>query len=391
VPSVLPTISCRFIAPVTLSIAVVGTLSPAAAQAPAEPAVASAARVPATLRATVPLAAPAAFGPLVADADAMVYVPLRSGVVTAHRASDGAEAWRVELAADQPLAVHPGLVLVAAGEAVHALRAADGSIAWRAPTGTLAAPLLSQDGWVIVLTSTEMMALRVEDGAVAWKIPGGPPAARASLEGTRVYVPLADGSLRAIDLASGAERWTRRLGGAPTEALAVADRVYVGAADKYFYCLDADDGDVAWRFPVRVALHGRPAADRERVFAGALDNMVRAFDRGSGARRWNKGVPFRPMAGPIVIGTTVLVPGPAAAIPAFDAATGTAQATLALGGPLAEGLAVGTSGGETLLAAVIGDISRGWSLVIFDSSFSLTAIPLTSLPGEAVPIVLPYR
>ena len=51
-----------------------------------------------------------------------------------------------------------------------------------------------------------------------------------------------------------------------------------------------------------------------------MDNVVRAFDRRTGALLWHPSVPFRPTTGPVLHGTTVLVPGAAAEIRGFDVA-----------------------------------------------------------------------
>ena len=98
-----------------------------------------------------------------------ILLPLQSGVVVAYRANDGGEAWRVDLRADQPIAVEGDRVFVASGEAIHALALENAEVLWRAPTGTLTAPLLAQDGWIIAASAAGLAAFRSTDGVKIWQ------------------------------------------------------------------------------------------------------------------------------------------------------------------------------------------------------------------------------
>jgi outer membrane protein assembly factor BamB len=327
-------------------------------------------------------------GPLSAPviADGLVSVALESGIVVAFRAADGVEAWRVDLAAEQPLAADGGMVLVAAAGAIHAVRADDHGTAWRVASGALTAPMLAREGWLIVSTAGELMALRIADGALVWKQPIEARAERAAIEGDRLYVPLADGRIRSLELDSGTERWVRRLGGAPTEVLAFADRVYVSAADRYFYALDARDGSILWPFRVGAGGRGRPAAQGTLVYTAALDNLLRAFDRNNGARRWDEGLPFRPIDGPVMAGRFLIVSGRATQLPSFDPITGAPGEKLVFGATLAAPIASTVIQGMPVVAAVTGDAAVGWTVTLFEPRFGLRTEPLTALPGEVVPI-----
>jgi outer membrane protein assembly factor BamB len=322
-------------------------------------------------------------------ADGHVFVALQSGVVVAHRAADGIEAWRVELLVDQPVAAEGNLVFVSSGEAVHALRTRDGAVAWRTPTGTITAPLLAQDGWIIASAGTQLIALRAADGTIIWKRDFPPAAARPSIEGDRLYVPRADGRVQSLVLATGADRWTRRLGGEPTEVLAFADRVFVGSADRHFYALDAGDGSIAWRYRVGADLRGRPAAEGAFVFAAALDNLVRGFDRHNGERKWQEGVPYRPTAGPLVVGSSLIVSGSARELPSFNPRTGAPATKLALTATLAAPLTAASLAEGPVLVALAGDGAVGWSVSLLQAAFGMRVAPLTALPGEVVPIRIP--
>lgn len=371
------------------ALLVMGLLSGSSALAQTLPG-AGVQRLPTTPRGSVAIAAPPAQPPLVADG--LIFVALEDGVLAAHSASNGSEVWRTTMAAARPLAAHDGLVIVAGADAVQALSKADGTARWRSATGPLSAPLRVQDGWILAATEQNLLLLRAADGSEAWRRPPRAFSQPPVIAGGVIYLPRADGVVEALDLASGETRWTTRLGGAPAGVLVAEGRLYVGSADRYFYALDAESGDIDWRYRIGAVMRGAPAADGSRVFTASLDNLLRAFDLDHGAREWKAGVPFRPIAGPIVLGGIALVPGSAAELPMFDASTGAARGTLALGAPLALPPAIGAGpGGLLVLAALTGSLSSGWSLVLFDSSVSLPVAPLTALPGVVVPLPPPKK
>jgi len=220
----------------------------------------SASELPSPARWTVEISTRPSAPPVIGGAH--VFVALQSGIIAAHRLSDGAQTWNVELRTEQPLALDGNRLFVGSGEAIHALHTADGLVAWRAQSGTLTAPLLAHQGWIIAASKGYLAAYRAADGSEVWKQPSGPQRARATIEGNYLYVPLDNGRLQSLDLATGALRWEHRFRGAPGEVLAFADRIYVGSADKFFSCLDADDGEVEWLFRIGAPPRAGPPATR---------------------------------------------------------------------------------------------------------------------------------
>lgn len=317
--------------------------------------------LPSAVRWTVPISAGPAAPPVIAGDH--IFVVLQSGIVAAHRMADGAEAWHVELRTDQPVAVEGPRVFVAAGEMIHALDAAGGSVLWRAASGAVTAPLVAQNGWLIVASASGLTAFRAEDGTKVWSRDTGAQRLRPTIEGDNLYVPLNDGRLLALDLRTGADRWTKHLAGHLfSEVLAFADRVYAGSTDKFFYCFDADDGAWEWHTRLGAVLRGRPAAEGANIFVTSVDNTLRAYDRNSGALRWHPSVPFRPGA-PVVIGSIVVVAGNSAQLLAFDARTGRTAGQIKLDEDLVMPPAFGSSG-TAVMAAFTGSLNAQWKLVL---------------------------
>src|SRR5262249_23500483 len=155
--------------------------------------------------------------------------------------------------------------------------------------------------------------------------------------------------------------------------------LYVGSADKYFYCLDPASGAVAWKVNVGAAMRGRPAADDRHVYTASMDNLVRAFDRRSGAQRWHKDARFRPTTGPALIGPIVLVSASAAVeLHALSGKTGDPAGQIAFAEPLVEAAAVA----KGMLAVVTGGLNERWKLSLFGPPLpSIEESPLKVLPG----------
>ena len=323
----------------------------------------------------------------------MVVVPLQSGTLSAYRVDDGRAAWSANLLPAWPMTADDERLYVVAGDALHALDLANGAVAWRVAAVTPTAPPVVRSGWLLVAAKEGLIALRAADGAELWRRDITTIAFRPAIDGDLLYVSILDGRVAALEVPTGKDRWSTRLDGQPFEPLAVGGRVYVGAADKQFYALEASSGHVAWHMRVGAEPRGRPSADDDHVYAVSLDNVLRAFDRRDGALEWNEGLPFRPAAGPIVLGAVVTVAGGARAMPAYSTADGRQVGTVQFAGTLATLPAlVALSADKMALAVVTGDLETQWKVSLLDPAPVVPAIPvapLSVLPGDVIPLERP--
>jgi outer membrane protein assembly factor BamB len=310
--------------------------------------------------------------------------------MVAVRQQDGGPAWTADLGAEQPLVADDTHVYVVSGEALRALRIADGVVAWVATAGTPTAPPFVRDGWVLLASGSTLTAFRAADGSRIWEQVIGPMAYSCDVDGAVAFVPLADAQLVALDLKTGDVRWKQKLGGAPGAPLAVGGRVYVGAEDKRFYSLKASDGDVEFQPIVGAMTRGQPAVDDDHVYVAGMDNVLRAFDRGDGALEWKRGMRFRPAAGPVLVETAVVVPGRLVpTVGLFQAKSGAPAGAIEFGAPLGTTpLFLKDDRGGLLVAAVTTTkLENKWALVLFEPGApSMEVIPLSELPGLLLPI-----
>ena len=304
-------------------------------------------------------------------------------------AASGVEAWRVPLAADRPIAADDDRVYVPVRGEIRALELTTGRQVWKVETGNLTAPPLVHAGWLIVATPGAVAAFRAADGSAVWRRESGTIEMRPAIDGDLLFLPLLDRRVAALDLPSGGTRWETRLGGEPGEPLSIGGKVYVTAADKRFYALDADSGEIEWPMRLGAAPRGRAAADDDHVYIVAMDNVLRALDRGDGAIQWQKSLPYRPSAGPVLVGGALLVPGAVTTLPTFRPdgvpltpltfpATLVAVSNVLLG-----------ANGYPALGVVTGDLEHPWTFSLLESSLDPPPIPLVDLvavPGVTIPI-----
>ena len=323
----------------------------------------------------------------------MLIVPLRTGTVAGYRLSDGALAWRASLEPVQPLAADDERAYVATRDGIHALAAASGEVAWRTdPEAALTAPPLAHAGWVVAAAAGQLIALRAADGAVVWRNAVGPVHVRPALDGDLLVVSVGapdagPGRVVALDVTTGAVRWERMLDTAPTEPRALGGRVYVGTAGKTFLTLDARSGWRESEARVGAIPRGAAAADDDHVYFTALDNTLRAVDRGDGALEWWRPLPYRPAAGPAVIGGAVIVPGYERTLPAFRAADGAPAGQVTFSTLLAALPLVSSGPQGVWIAGAVGNLENEWRLVLLEPSLVpvVETQPLATLPGTAVP------
>ena len=290
-------------------------------QAAATPAVESASGFQPTLEVALDAqpAAPAAF-----DAEA-AYLPLRGERLVAIDLATGNLRWTSDIATAWAPAVSEGTVIVAADEWLAALDARTGRTRWRVPVagGFSTAPEIN-GGWVAAIgRDGDILVMRAADGAPVWTRSLGAAASTppvATPDG--IFAGLGDGRVMALALADGAPKWERKLDGVPGPLLVLHDRIFLGADDKFFYAWRLEDGKVNGRQRVGGRPAGRPSADSRHVYYVAFDNILWAFDRNNGSRRWHTPLPMRPSGGPLSVADAVIVAGVAAEVHAYRPDTG---------------------------------------------------------------------
>jgi outer membrane protein assembly factor BamB len=178
-----------------------------------------------------------------------------------------------------------------------------------------------------------VVVLNAAAGKVVWQRSfGAPLAVRPSLGGDRMYVPLNDGRVVSVHPDTGEPLWTYTVEGAPTGVLALDDQVVIGTRGNRVYSVKSDNGRLRWTWPVGADVMGEPFADEQHIYFVALDNVLRAVDRGSGNLRWTAPLPSRPVGGPVRTGDVVIVPTASADIGAYLVETGKPAFTIKAAG-----------------------------------------------------------
>ena len=338
---------------------------------------------------SVALSAPPASPPVIVGET--IVVALQSGRVEALQIADGKTTWKQDVPIDRPISADAERVYAPSADAMQALELSTGTPQWHRETGSLTAATLVHGGWVITAAAGNLSALRAGDGAIVWQRNLGTIEFRPAIDGDFLFVPLLEGPIVCLNLQTGETIWERQLGGSPGEPMVIAGRVYAGAADKLFYVLDAEDGEILWNHRVGAAPRGRAAVDEKNVYFVALDNTLRALDRGHGAVKWRKGLKYRPAEGPSIIRGGIVVPGAVATLAVFRPDDG-ALSDLTFPSTVVAVSNVPGGDSPTLLAVVTGDLEHPWTLWLLEPSTDPPPIPivdLTVLPGVAIDIVLP--
>ena len=315
------------------------------------------------------------------------FFPLDNGRLEAHDLATGDTVWSVDARVASQPAAGGGQVFFVEPDAIRAARGDDGSLAWQLPfSEPLASPLVWDNGWLVAASASgSILAFRASDGRLIWRHDvGSPPSARPALAADRVYIAAGDARIVALQVETGAPLWERRLGGAPSDMLALDDRVYIGSNDNFLYCLRASDGEIDWRWRTGGDVVGLPIVDDQRVYFVALDNLLRALDRRSGAQRWKRALPFRPRAGPVRVGDALVVSGVAPTLRAFLARDGTPAGEVATESEVASAPYALASAATPTFVVVTRSLAAGATL----TAISRVSEPLPT-PGAPAPTAPP--
>jgi len=324
-------------------------------------------------------------GPAAYD-DTHAYFSIEGDRIVAYEIVPGTQTWIASARPQMEPVAGGGLLFIVEPDALTALNAADGAIAWQLPFAEkLSVRPVWDNGWLILSTEPgEILAFRAADGFLVWRRDlksraHGLPALAAD----RVYVPTTDNRVVALRVDTGEVVWERRLGGSPNEILALEERIYSGAKDNFFYCLMAKDGRVDWRWRTGGDAIGVPIADEDRVYFVALDNVLRALDLKSGVQHWMRPLTLRPAWGPVRTGATVVVAGLTASVLSFDLKDGKPAGDLTADGNMAarpHGLEDQATR-RPMLLMVTHDIAKGGSATLVSRVFEPPITQLGPLPN----------
>jgi outer membrane protein assembly factor BamB len=264
------------------------------------------------------------------------------------------------------LATNDEFAFVAQGQQVHAIRLADGTLAWSFPAqpnnqvGALTSDAGVGDAIVVVgsegpagqysgilygldLTGQQRWCLAFDaKGAQRQNCPlasGGTQAGFLGLApavdnrivgGVTVvdgmaYFGLANGAVYAVDTASGRDRWRfeaeRDVWAAP---LVSQGRAYVASLDHHIYALEADTGRLVWSEDVGAAVAGTPtlSEDGGTLYVGTFGSKLFALDTGSGAPVWDFDATNWVWSGPALDDGMLYFTDVAGTVFALDAGTG---------------------------------------------------------------------
>jgi outer membrane protein assembly factor BamB len=244
-----------------------------------------------------------------------------AGALSAYSLATRQQIWSVPFTPEVPPVVGEDLIFAAAGSTVHALEQSSGHERWRAETGPLVVAPTWRVGWLFASSKDgSLSAWRVSDGSKVWQQSlGSPASAPIAIDGNRIFVPLADSRLVALDVETGGSVWSIPLdevGGTP---LAAGDRIYLGGSNYAFYSIFEADGAIEWQHRlIRSTVIGHPVMDDRYVWIATLNNRVAALSRGNGEIEWMLNLRARPAEQLILDGGQVIVPLSSGELDVFD-------------------------------------------------------------------------
>ena len=255
-------------------------------------------------------------------------------MVVAINRETGLTEWTVRLATAWAPVVTGGAVYVAVPNAIVALDAATGRRIGSIPLERAPhSEMLTRGNVLVLLTEPdELIGVSTESRTIVWRrtLTKSAPL-RMIVDDEALYVATVTGRLMRIMLRDGAHGWDIPLDAAALSQPGIAeDRVFVGtsAHGRTFLALDAETGAVEWKYDYRY-IGGDPvgaAALDDVVFMAAMDNILRAFDRGNGNQKWKKNIP-RPVLPPMTLAGAVVVAGINPTLTALNAKDGSSIGT----------------------------------------------------------------
>ncbi len=187
----------------------------------------------------------------------------------------------------------------------------------------LSAPATAVDGVIYLASGTTaqtgaVSSLSSEDGSQFWSISLNSLADYSPVvAGDLVIVGTRAGDLLALDRYTGALVWTTDLESSVVGS-AIVEGGVIYIASKSVYAIDAVTGQQLWRHEVNGDVSRQIRLSNDIIAAISSDGNVNLINAPNGRRRLTFPLWFSTSAGPVVSGTTLVVPGDRAFVQALD-------------------------------------------------------------------------
>lgn len=258
--------------------------------------------------------------PLATDGQRL-FVATREGAVVALALETGKELWRVR-GRGHVSAAGPVLVLREDTGRLRRLDPATGADVWRDMSGVEGALPAAIDGDTIFVAGSGLAAFSTDRGEKLWSAPETITSVPVA-SGRWLFTGEEDGTVRGRERASGASRWTFATRGPVRAPVTVdGDRLLLGTTDGRLLGLRLEKGSARWRWKIGADVVDAGLAFEANALFVSYDNILYGVGRGNGHLHWRAALPSRPVSGPILTGSAVIVACQETDILGFDARTG---------------------------------------------------------------------
>jgi outer membrane protein assembly factor BamB len=204
--------------------------------------------------------------------------------------------------------------------------------------------------------SAQVYAYRLEDGKRLWRRAVGPVSGPIATSRGLLIVATESGAITALAPTDGEQRWTRRLHGAVRSGVTALGEDVLVATDDSLFLLAAADGTVRASTATPAALVAPPAWRGDTIVLASPDGLLLGLRRDDLRLLWSIRTDDPIFGGPVIARDTVFavsVGGRLWRVPLsspYDATSDSLGTPVrASPAPVANGVLVGTLGGEVLL------------------------------------------
>jgi outer membrane protein assembly factor BamB len=178
---------------------------------------------------------------------------------------------------------------------------------------------------ILLASDRQLREYSAADGSLSWQQSFDAAVTAVAASGERIFVALANRSVRTFDRKTHAPAMEMRLEATATVLVLAERRLFACGDDGSLSAYRNDRPDsLLWRVQ-RVMPIGRPVVDDRHVYVAEGDATARAYDVGNGTERWRLRLASRPRAGVQIAAGWVYFPMLSGAIAVAPARTRNGQ------------------------------------------------------------------